>query len=77
MTTFSPPSSPTNERQISKAEARRKVLAEIDNAVFTYVPFFPHGTEDRVDQACFHLYHNRKFHVRSTRLLILSVTLLY
>ncbi|KAG9021223.1 Inorganic phosphate transporter pho84, partial [Tulasnella sp. UAMH 9824] len=35
MTTFSPPSSPTAERQISKAEARRKVLAEIDNAVFT------------------------------------------
>lgn len=35
MTTFSPPSSPTAERQISKAEARRKVLAEIDNAEFT------------------------------------------
>ncbi|KAG8891205.1 Inorganic phosphate transporter pho84, partial [Tulasnella sp. 417] len=40
MTTFSPPASPTNERQISKAEARRRVLAEIDNAVFTltYTP---------------------------------------
>lgn len=67
MTTFSPPSSPTAERQLSKAQARRKVLAEIDSAEFTSVPFHMEP-RTKLTKTCFPFYvitGNFMFEVRN------------